>query len=90
VVSPDLNPTNDPNNYYVIGSYRIVYSGAGETLTSSVETQNPRTSGAQAAFANAGFFAARVVQVPEPSTMIRSALGVSVAGLAAWRKHRSA
>jgi hypothetical protein len=63
VVVPTQNPPGDPSNTYALGDYHILYSGAGETLTISVVTQNPRTSGAQAAFANAGFFGAAVTQL---------------------------
>jgi hypothetical protein len=63
VVVPMQTPPGDPSNQYALGDYHILYSGAGETLTISVVTQNPRTSGAQAAFANAGFFGAAVTQL---------------------------
>ena len=63
VVVPSQTPPSDPANHYALGDYHIVYSGAGETLTISVVTQDPRTSGTQAAFANAGFFAAAVTQL---------------------------
>jgi len=79
VVTPSHNPTSDPANDYAIGRYHIAYSGVGETLTISVTTQDPRTDGAQNAFANAGFFAATVTEaaaVPEPSTLILTGLGL--------------
>ncbi len=72
-VSPDanwFNPASDPGNDYAAGRFSIDYSGAGELLTVSVQTLDPRTDGTHAAFANAGFFAASVAgPVPEPSTL---------------------
>lgn len=89
VVSPNINPASDPLNDYAIGYFHIEYSGAGETLTVSVETQNPRTSGAQADFANAGLFAATVVgPVPEPSTVVLGLVGLASLGLLAMRGRR--
>jgi hypothetical protein len=67
-VIPTVNPTTDPANYYALGDYQIFYSGAGETLTiSAVADGNP--IGAQAAFPNAGIFAATASAVPEPATI---------------------
>lgn len=90
VVTPTQNPSSDPNNDYALGFYRVTYSGAGETLTISVLTQDPRTDGAQAAFANAGIFAAAVRQasvtpVPEPSTATLLAFPALVA-LGRWAR----
>ena len=68
VVTPTQTGVNDPNNDYSFGRFRIRYNGVGETLTVSVVTQNPRTSGAQQAFANAGFFGAAVRSIPEPTS----------------------
>ena len=63
VVVPTQTPPSDPTNYYAFGDYHIVFSGAGETLTISVVTQDPRTSGSFQQFANAGFFGAAVTQL---------------------------
>jgi hypothetical protein len=74
-VVPTVNPTTDPSNFYAIGEYQILYSGAGETLTvSAVADGNP--IGAQAAFPNAGIFAATVSAVPEPSTIMLVAVAM--------------
>jgi hypothetical protein len=88
VVTPTENPPLDPNNDFAIGFYQIVYSGAGETLTVSVETQNPLSGGAQEAFANAGFFAATVIQVPEPAGITLFAVGSLAAAVALVRRRR--
>lgn len=88
VVSPSINPVSDPLNDYALGVYHILYSGAGEVLTVSVITQDPRTDGAQQAFANAGFFAATVAVVPEPSTAVLVLFGVATLGLASYRRGR--
>ncbi len=81
VVTPSINPASDPTNDYALGVYHIEYSGAGETLTVSVVTQDPRTDGTQQAFANAGFFAATVAVVPEPSTTVLALFGIAALGL---------
>lgn len=89
VVTPSHNPPSDSDNDYAIGRYHIAYSGAGETLTISVTTQNPRTDGEQNDFANAGFFAATVTEaaaVPEPSTLILTGLGLSALVCVALRQ----
>lgn len=75
-------------NYYSFGVYQIEYSGAAnETLTVSVQTalnqpsNPPWASAPQAAFPNAGIFAATVSTVPEPATFcfmaLAGALGVT-------------
>ncbi len=86
VVTPSQNPPSDPSNDYALGDYHILYSGAGQTLTISVLTQDPRTTGTQAAFANAGFFAATVAIVPEPSTATLALLALLPLGLLARRR----
>jgi hypothetical protein len=87
VVSPSHVPISDEGNDYSIGRYHIEYSGLGETLTISVLTQDPRTDGNQAAFANAGFFAATVTEiVPEPSAMMLALIGLTSLGMVA--RHR--
>ena len=88
VVTPSQVGVTDPNNDYSFGRFRIRYQGVGETLTVSVVTQNPRTSGAQQAFANAGFFAAAVRAVPEPASA--GLIGFGLLGiLACGRRRRS-
>lgn len=81
VSSPFVNPDSDSDNDYLIGRYRILYSGAGETLTVSIITQDPRTDGDEAAFANAGFFAATVMAVPEPSAFSTALGGAMLAAI---------
>jgi hypothetical protein len=74
-VIPTVNPPSDPTNVYAIGDYQIFYSGAGETLTvSAVADGNP--IGTQAAFPNAGIFAATVIGVPEPSSLALLLVGL--------------
>ncbi len=72
-VSTTFRPPNDPNNDYSLGVYKIFYSGdPSETLTIQTITADNRTTGTQAAFANAGFFAATVNDVastPEPASI---------------------
>jgi hypothetical protein len=85
LVSPSQNPPGDPNNDYALGVYSALFSGSDEILTITVNTQNPVTDGAQADFANAGFFAA-TVQIPEPSTFLLAALGLLPCGFMARRK----
>ena len=81
-VSPDFSPGGDPDNLYAVGFFRVTYAGAGETLTLSVTTADPRHRAAdESAFANAGFFAATVA--PEPSTA-----GLCLLGLLAARARR--
>jgi hypothetical protein len=63
LVVPSQTPPSDPSNQYALGDFHVVYSGAGETLTISVQTQDPRTSGLQNQFASAGFFGAAVTQL---------------------------
>ncbi len=95
VVSPTFRPPNDPNNDYSLGRYRITFDGVGETLTVSMITRDPRTSGAQSAFANAGIFAASIADaspaaVPEPASVSLAAAGVVLlAGAARYRRARS-
>lgn len=84
VVTPSVNPASDPTNDYALGVYHILYSGAGEVLTVNVVTQDPRTDGTEEEFANAGFFAATVVAVPEPSSVVLALLGVATLGLASY------
>jgi hypothetical protein len=85
--STDVTPTVvlSDGNFYSFGVYEIHYSGAAnETLTVSVQTKltqpsNPPWANApQAAFPNAGFFAATVQTqtsaVPEPASL--SLLGI--------------
>ncbi len=69
------------NNYFTFGMFSIVYSGAGETLTLDLTAANQLgipTDAPQFGFANAGVFAATVVQgaaIPEPSSMVLSMIG---------------
>ena len=86
VITPSVNPVTDPTNDYSLGVYHILYSGAGEVLTVSVVTQDPRTDGTEEEFANAGFFAATVVAVPEPSSVVLALLGLATLGLASYRR----
>jgi hypothetical protein len=101
-VDPTVHPPSDPNNFYSLGVYEIVYSGAGETLTVSVQTSqnqppNPAWANApQAAFPNAGVFAAAARQVPlasavpEPSSLaLLAAGGFSLLGYG-WRRCKTA
>jgi hypothetical protein len=77
-ITPTLNPTTDPTNFYAIGDYKILYSGAGETLTvSAVADGNPM--GSQSQFPNAGIFAASASAnaVPEPSTIVFFSLALA-------------
>jgi hypothetical protein len=67
----------------------IGYSGSNETLTITVTTQDPRTDGAQADFANAGFFAAAVM-IPEPSTLVLGVLASVPLCLVARRRRQRA
>jgi hypothetical protein len=86
---PDFfQPASDPGNDYAAGYFQIMYSGEGETLTVSIETMSPRTDGAQAAFANAGFFAATVQGplIPEPSTFALAAAGLALIGMLRFRR----
>jgi hypothetical protein len=94
VVTPSQHPASDPTNDYAVGRFHIDYSGAGETLTISVLTQDPRTTGTQSAFANAGFFAATVNQAtpstPEPASLTLLAAGaVILAARPALRRIKS-
>jgi len=60
-VSPTINPVGDAPNFFSFGRFRIIYSGAGETLTVSTMTINDGSRvGDQSSFANAGMFAATV------------------------------
>ncbi|HTU90034.1 MAG TPA: PEP-CTERM sorting domain-containing protein, partial [Gemmataceae bacterium] len=98
-VTPTVNPPSDPSNYYAFGVYQIIYSGsASETLTVSVQTalnqpSNPPWAGAsQAAFPNAGIFAATVsaapfTAAPEPASAVMLALG-SLLGIGFIRRRR--
>jgi hypothetical protein len=93
VVSPSIRPPNDPNNDYALGVYEITYSGAGETLNVSVLTQDPRTTGAQNAFANAGIFAAAVREaspsaVPEPASAVLLTLAAPLFAVLLGRRGR--
>lgn len=69
------------NNYFSMGYFSILYSGAGETLTIDLTANNQAgvpTNAPQYVFRNAGFYAATVVPgqvVPEPSSMVLTALG---------------
>ena len=45
VVTPTKNPPGDPTNNYSAGRYRVTFSGAGEVLTVTVRTVNPRPPG---------------------------------------------
>jgi hypothetical protein len=74
-IAPTINPPGDPTNFYALGDYQILYSGAGETLTiSAVADGNPM--GSQSAFPNAGIFAATASAVPEPSTTMLVGIGM--------------
>jgi hypothetical protein len=86
VVSPTHNPINDPNNDYSWGVFHVDYAGIGETLTISVLTQTPLSGAPQDAFANAGFFAATVNAVPEPSTWVLSMFGLASFAFVARRR----
>jgi hypothetical protein len=97
--SVDVTPATllSDNNYYAFGVYEISYSGAGETLTVSVQTsQNQPTNPAwlhapQVAFPNAGIFAATVQETvspaPEPASAILMGIG-SLMGLNLIRRRR--
>jgi hypothetical protein len=70
------------NNYFSFGMFSIAYSGAGETLTIDLTAANQSgvpTNAPQYGFANAGVFAATVVQgaaVPEPSSTVLTMIGL--------------
>ncbi len=85
-VAPTQNPPTDPTNNYAIGDFHILYAGAGQVLTVSVASADPVTGGSNAAFPNAGFFAATVSIVPEPSTF--SLAGLAAAALALFARTR--
>lgn len=93
-VTPTQNPPSDPNNDYALGVFHIDYAGAGQILTINVFTEEPRTTGAQADFANAGFFAATVTQAtqtPEPATLVLLVTGAAmVVGCRGWRRRVAA
>jgi hypothetical protein len=70
------------NNYFSLGVFDVVYSGAGETLTIDLTAANQDgipTNAPQYAFSNAGVYAGIVNPAsvtPEPSTWVLGVLGV--------------
>ncbi len=78
---------NAGNNYFSLGVFSIIYSGAGETLTIDLTAANQdgiSMSAPQYGFPNAGVYAAVVnaSSVPEPSSVVLSAIGLG--GILAW------
>ncbi|MAE63421.1 MAG: hypothetical protein CMJ18_04045 [Phycisphaeraceae bacterium] len=65
------------------GVFSVDYSGAGETITVSAQTQDPRRGATT--FPNAGFYAARVI--PEPATAALVAAAMSWAMLRTRSRH---
>ncbi len=78
---------NTGNNYFSLGVFSIIYSGAGETLTIDLTASNQNgipTDAPQYVFPNAGVYAAVVsaASVPEPSSVVLSAIGLG--GILGW------
>jgi hypothetical protein len=97
VDSTVLLPTD--NNYYSFGVYEITYSGAGETLTVSVQTTSQTSTEAsapQGAFPNAGIFAAAAREgplastAPEPPSLVLLATGALGLLGHGWRRLKAA
>jgi PEP-CTERM motif len=77
----NLVPSGAGNNDFSYGIFSIVYSGAGETLTIDLTAANQSgisTGAPQFSFPNAGVYAATVTtaSVPEPSSLVLSAIGL--------------
>ena len=78
---------NTGDNYFSLGVFSIIYSGAGETLTIDLTAANQNgipTDAPQYVFPNAGVYAAVVnaASVPEPSSVVLSAIGLE--GFLGW------
>jgi hypothetical protein len=87
-------PPSNPN-YFSVGIFSVVFSGAGETLTINLTADNQAgipTDAPQYLFRNAGVFAATVNTaqvVPEPSSLVLGlAGGIGLAGLGLRKRHR--
>lgn len=90
-----LNPVpsgTGGNNDFSHGIFSILYAGAGETLTVDLTAYNQSgisSSAPQYEFPNAGVFAATVGvgAVPEPSSLVLSAIGLGgLLGYGAFRR----
>jgi hypothetical protein len=68
VVAPSKNPPADPTNNFSAGRYRVMFAGAGQTLTVSVRTVSPVRPGS-VRFPNAGFFAATLTEDAGPGSL---------------------